>query len=115
MAAYIISRLFRRVAGLFLVLFITYALMYFGGGDPIRRMFLDMNIDTLTPQAMKVINARYRLDKAFHEQVISDLDRLILHGHMGNSLRDHRAVSDIIRHRLAISMRHWHRATPMWC
>jgi ABC-type dipeptide/oligopeptide/nickel transport system permease component len=104
MAAYIISRLIRWVAGLFLVLFITYALMYFGGGDPIRRMFLDMNIDTLTPQAMKAINARYGLDKPFHEQFISYLDRLLLHGDMGNSLRDHRAVSDIIRNRLPISM-----------
>lgn len=104
MAAYIISRLIRWVAGLFLVLFITYALMYFGGGDPIRRMFLDMNIDTLTPQAMKAVNARYGLDKPFHEQFISYLDRLLLHGDMGNSLRDHRAVSDIIRNRLPISL-----------
>ncbi|CAN5458900.1 ABC transporter permease [soil metagenome] len=104
MAAYIISRLIRWVAGLFLVLFITYALMYFGGGDPIRRMFLDMNIDTLTPQAMKAINARYGLDKPFHDQFISYLDRLLLHGDMGNSLRDHRAVSDIIRNRLPISL-----------
>lgn len=104
MAAYIISRLIRWVAGLFLVLFITYALMYFGGGDPIRRMFLDMNIDTLTPQAMKAINVRYGLDKPFHEQFISYLDRLLLHGDMGNSLRDHRAVSDVILNRLPISM-----------
>ncbi|MGH2548770.1 MAG: ABC transporter permease [Thermomicrobiales bacterium] len=104
MAAYIISRLIRWVAGLFLVLFITYALMYFGGGDPIRRMFLDLNIDTLTPQAMKAVNARYGLDKPFHDQFISYLDRLLLHGDMGNSLRDHRAVSEIIRNRLPISL-----------
>lgn len=104
MAAYIVARLVRWIAGLFLVLFITYALMYFGGGDPIRRMFLDIDMSTLTPQAMKALNARYGLDDPFQQQFINYMERLLFHGDMGNSFRDHRSVTDMIRHRLPVSI-----------
>ena len=35
MASYIVTRALRWVIGILVILFVTYAMMYYGGGDPI--------------------------------------------------------------------------------
>jgi ABC-type dipeptide/oligopeptide/nickel transport system permease component len=89
--------------GLFIVLFVTYAMMFYGGGDPIRQMFLDQDMDSLSPEAMEVLRARYGLDKPFLQQFATYMERLA-HGDMGISIRENRPVADMILVRLPISL-----------
>lgn len=103
MAAYLAARFLRWAIGLLLVLFITYALMFYGGGDPIRQMFIDQDVDFLSPEAMNAIRARYGLDKPFFEQFTNYLERLA-QGDLGFSIREKRSVTDMILHRLPISL-----------
>lgn len=103
MAPYVAVRALRWVSGLFVVLFVTYAMMFYGGGDPIRQMFLDQDMDSLSPEAMEVLRARYGLDKPFLQQFVSYLERLA-QGDMGISIRENRPVTDMILVRLPISL-----------
>lgn len=103
MAPYVAVRALRWVSGLFVVLFVTYAMMFYGGGDPIRQMFLDQDMDSLSPEAMEVLRARYGLDKPFLQQFVSYLERLA-QGDMGVSIRENRPVVDMILVRLPISL-----------
>lgn len=103
MASYVTIRTHRWVIGLLLVLFITYAMMFYGGGDPIRRMFVDQDLDYLNPAAMDAIRATYGLDEPFLQQFFNYSERLA-HGDMGISIREKRPVADIIRARLPISI-----------
>ena len=41
MISYLLSRMIRWTVGLFLVAIISYAMMFYGAGDPIKRMFQD--------------------------------------------------------------------------
>ena len=41
MIIFLSVRLFRWITGLLLVLLVSYAMMFYGGGDPIKQMFLD--------------------------------------------------------------------------
>jgi len=38
---FIFIRMIRWSTGLFLVLFVSYSMMFYGGGDPIKQMFLE--------------------------------------------------------------------------
>lgn len=102
MVPYLTVRFLRWVVGLFLVLFITYAMMFYGGGDPIRRMFVDQDLDFVSPEAMEAIRARYGLDEPFLRQFTNYLGRLA-HGDMGISIREKRPVTEMILTRLPIS------------
>ena len=103
MASYVVVRALRWISGLLVVLFVTYAMMFYGGGDPIRQMFLDQDMDNLSPEAMEVLRARYGLDKPFLQQFMSYLERLA-QGDMGISIRENRPVADMILVRLPISL-----------
>lgn len=103
MVPYIAVRALRWVTGLFVVLFVTYAMMYYGGGDPIRQMFLDRDVSTLSPEAMAVLRERHGLDKPFLQQFMHYMERLA-HGDMGHSIRENRAVTEMIMARLPISL-----------
>ena len=105
MVGYLISRIFRWTVGLFLVAFVSYAMMFYGAGDPIKRMFLDreeggMEIDA---EVMEIVRAKYGLDKPFPEQFAAYLNN-VLQGDLGNSIRERRPVWDMVRARLPISM-----------
>ena len=103
MAPYIMMRIVRWVTGLFIVLFVTYAMMFYGGGDPIKQMFMDQDMDTLSPEAMQVLRDRHGLDEPFLQQFTHYLERLA-HGDLGESIRENRPVSEMIRARLPISL-----------
>lgn len=105
MIPYLLSRFFRWTTGLLLVAFVSYAMMFYGAGDPIKRMFLDMEqggveVDEVTLEAMR---ERFGLDRSFPEQFMSYLGNL-LRGDWGMSIRERRPVWDMIRVRLPISM-----------
>lgn len=102
MGPYVAARAFRWTIGLLVVLFVTYAMMFYGGGDPVRRMFVDQEREAVSPEAMEAIRARYGLDEPFLQQFVNYLGRLA-HGDMGISIRENRSVADMILVRLPIS------------
>lgn len=103
MAAYIAVRALRWVLGLIIVLFVTYAMMFYGGGDPIRQMFIDQDLDYVSPEAMAAIRARHGVDEPFLVQFTNYMERLA-HGDMGISIRENRPVKDMILARLPVSL-----------
>jgi ABC-type dipeptide/oligopeptide/nickel transport system permease component len=105
MVSYLFSRLLRWSVGLALVALVSYAMMYYGAGDPIQRMFQDaesggIDVDKTTLEA---IRAKYGLDKSFPEQFANYITHL-LQGDWGTSIREKRPVWDMVRNRLPISM-----------
>jgi ABC-type dipeptide/oligopeptide/nickel transport system permease component len=105
MASYLISRLLRWSVGLALVAVVSYAMMYYGAGDPIKRMFQDMEAGGVEVDAatMEAIRAAHGLDKPFPEQFTNYITHL-LQGDWGTSIRERRPVWDMVRNRLPISM-----------
>jgi peptide/nickel transport system permease protein len=94
------------VIGLALILFITYAMMFYGAGDPIRLMFIQSNeADFSDPQAMAALRAKYGLDEPFLVQFRNYVVNLF-QGDWGLSIRlqADRPVSEIVSFRLPISM-----------
>lgn len=104
MLGYIIARIARWTTGLFLVLFVSYAMLFYGAGDPIKRMFDDMEQGgvEIDESALEVIRAKYGLDKTLPEQFVSYLGNL-LRGELGMSIREKRSVTDMVAARIPIS------------
>jgi ABC-type dipeptide/oligopeptide/nickel transport system permease component len=105
MVTYMTSRLLRWSVGLFLVAIVSYAMLYYGAGDPIKRMFQDMEgggveVDSTTIEA---IRASHGLDDTFPEQFRNYMTHLV-EGDWGTSIRERRPVWDMVRNRLPISM-----------
>ena len=105
MLPYLLSRIFRWATGLLLVAVVSYAMMFYGAGDPIKRMFLDMEQGgvEVDANALAALRAKYGLDRSFPEQVTTYLSNLV-QGDWGTSIRERRPVWDMVRARLPISM-----------
>jgi ABC-type dipeptide/oligopeptide/nickel transport system permease component len=105
MLAYVITRTVRWGSGLLLVLVTTYAMMFYGAGDPVKRMFDELSqggavFDKSVQDAMR---KELGLDKPFHEQFINYLVKLS-QGNLGISIRERRPVINMVRVRLPISV-----------
>ena len=105
MLPYLLSRIFRWATGLLLVAVVSYAMMFYGAGDPIKRMFLDMEQGgvEVDANALAALRAKYGLDRSFPQQVTTYLSNLV-QGDWGTSIRERRPVWDMVRARLPISM-----------
>ncbi len=105
MITYLATRALRWITGLLLVLFVSYAMMFYGAGDPIRRMFIDLREGSMTvsDEMVEKIRAKYGLDQPFPVQFATYVKNL-LQGDFGNSIREKRAVLTMIQVRLPISM-----------
>lgn len=105
MITYLATRALRWLTGLLLVLFVSYAMMFYGAGDPIRRMFIDLREGSMTvsDEMVQKIRAKYGLDQPFPIQFATYVKNL-LQGDFGNSIREKRAVLTMIQVRLPISM-----------
>ena len=103
MLLYIGSRILRWGAGLLLILFVTYGMMYVGAGDPIVRMFLDKDDVAVDDVALEQLRAKHGLDKPFLVQFGSYLGHLAA-GDLGISIRENRPVNEMVRATLPISM-----------
>jgi ABC-type dipeptide/oligopeptide/nickel transport system permease component len=105
MITYLATRALRWLTGLLLVLFVSYAMMFYGAGDPIRRMFIDLREGSMTvsDEMVEKIRAKYGLDQPFPVQFATYVKNL-LQGDFGNSIREKRAVLTMIQVRLPISM-----------
>ncbi len=106
MASFLLIRLLRWSVGLLLILFVTYAMMYYGAGDPIRMMFIQgEDFDSEDEVVMQALRKKYGLDEPFLVQFGNYLSKLG-QGDWGRSIRLQvdRPVLDIVRFRLPISM-----------
>lgn len=105
MLTYLATRALRWITGLMLVLFVSYAMMFYGAGDPIRRMFIDLREGSMTvsDEMVEKIRAKYGLDQPFPVQFVNYVGKL-LQGDFGNSIREKRPVLTMIKTRLPISM-----------
>ena len=106
MASFLLIRLLRWSVGLLLILFVTYAMMYYGAGDPIRMMFIQgEDFDTEDEAVMRALRAKYGLDEPFIVQFGNYLNNLV-RGDWGRSIRLQvdRPVLEIVQFRLPISM-----------
>ena len=105
MIAYLGTRIFRWTTGLVLALFVSYAMMYYGAGDPIKRMFLDRQAGAVVieDEVLEAVREKYGLDDPFPQQFARYLANL-LQGNLGWSFREKRPVLDMVLVRLPISM-----------
>ncbi len=106
MATFLLIRLLRWSVGLLLILFITYAMMYYGAGDPIRMMFIQgEDFDTEDEVVMLALRKKYGLDEPFLAQFGNYMNNLF-QGDWGRSIRLQvdRPVLEIVQFRLPISM-----------
>lgn len=105
MISYLLTRIIRWTVGLLLVAFVSYAMMYYGAGDPIKRMFQDMEAGGLEVDnaVIEALRAKYGLDKPFLAQ-FTDYMAHLTEGDWGTSFRERRPVWDMVRNRLPISM-----------
>ena len=106
MATFLLIRLLRWSVGLLLILFTTYAMMFYGAGDPIRMMFIqEEDFDTEDQVVMDALRKKYGLDEPFLTQFGNYLSKLA-QGDWGRSIRLQvdRPVIEIVRFRLPISM-----------
>lgn len=108
MLSYLLLRLFRWITGLAIILFVVYAMMYFGGGDPIKLMFLqsDQAAQMQDSKVEELLREKYGLDQPFHIQ-FQNYVRNLLRGDWGRSIRldTDREVWDMVKARLPISMK----------
>lgn len=105
MIAYLSTRVLRWGTGLLLILFISYAMMFYGAGDPIKRMFLDQEQGSLVLEenVLQALREKYGIDKPFPQQFANYIRRLA-QGDLGYSIREKRSVGRMVAVRLPISM-----------
>lgn len=107
MGAYLFWRIIRWITGLAIVLFVVYAMMYYGGGDPIKRMFLesDQAAQIQDSKVEELLREKYGLDQPFIVQFRNYVVNLF-QGDWGRSIRldQDRQVWDMVKARMPISM-----------
>ncbi len=106
MVRYLGTRLLRWVAGIAVITVVTYAMMFYGAGDPVRRMYMNRGDSSmwLDQKMIDALRAKYGLDLPFSVQLQRYVTGL-LHGNWGNSFSENsRPVLDIVRARLPISI-----------
>jgi len=106
MVRYLAMRVLRWVAGIAVIIVVTYAMMFYGAGDPVRRMYMNRGDSAmwLDQKMIDALRAKYGLDQPFGVQLQRYVNGL-LHGNWGNSFSESsRPVLDIVRARLPISV-----------
>jgi ABC-type dipeptide/oligopeptide/nickel transport system permease component len=94
MLQYILLRLVRWIPGVILLMFIVYALMFFGGGDPVQIMFSREATDLFMPgnPRYEAVKEQLGLNRPFLVQ-FGDYLWKMLHGDFGMALTDGRPVA----------------------
>lgn len=97
MLRHILLKLLRWIPTIFVIIFVVYALLFFGAGDPIRLMFLRMPGDVAwNPERIAAMRHELGLDRSFLQQFAEYMLNL-LQGNLGNSLIYQRSVNDMVR------------------
>lgn len=102
---FIFIRMIRWSTGLFLVLFVSYSMMFYGGGDPIKQMFLDELGNTQYLDQSMIDSERDKF--GLNDPLFIQFNRYLLNvlqGDWGTSFRSQRPVLEMIKPRLWISI-----------
>ncbi len=102
---FIFIRMIRWSTGLFLVLFVSYSMMFYGGGDPIKQMFLDELGNTQYLDQSMIDSEREKF--GLNDPLFIQFNRYLLNvlqGDWGTSFRSQRPVLEMIKPRLWISI-----------
>lgn len=101
---YVINRLLRWIPTVLAVLFIVYALAFFGAGDPIKLIFLRAPGDVAyDPERIEAMREAAGLNRPFIVQ-FGDYLMHLLRGDFGNSLTSGRSVGSIIGNAFPITL-----------
>ncbi len=105
MLRYLATRLLRWIVAISIILFVTYAMMYYGVGDPILRMYMSSGDSMMwnNQEMLDALREKYGLDKPFPEQFWTYVKGLF-QGDWGRSMDGYRPVFEIVQARLPISM-----------
>jgi ABC-type dipeptide/oligopeptide/nickel transport system permease component len=105
MLRYLATRLLRWIVAIAIILFVTYAMMYYGVGDPILRMYMSSGDSMMwnNQEMLDALREKYGLDKPFPEQFWNYIKGLF-RGDWGRSMDGYRPVFEIVQARLPISM-----------
>lgn len=97
MFRHILFRILRWIPSAFVIIFVVYALLFFGAGDPIKLMFMRMPGDVAwNPDRIAGMRHELGLDRPFLVQ-FADYTLNLLHGNLGNSLIYSRSVNDMVK------------------
>lgn len=104
MGRYLIGRFIKWVPSAVIVLFLVYALAFYGAGDPIKLIFLRAPGDVVWSQEqIEALREEAGLDRPFLIQ-FGDYLWHLLQGNLGNSIISNRPVIDIISAAAPISI-----------
>lgn len=104
MGRYLIGRFIKWVPSAVIVLFLVYALAFYGAGDPIKLIFLRAPGDVVwSPEQIEALREEAGLDRPFLIQ-FGDYFWHLLQGNLGNSIISNRPVIDIISAAAPISI-----------
>jgi ABC-type dipeptide/oligopeptide/nickel transport system permease component len=103
MGSYLLIRVIRWITGLALILFITYALMHFGAGNPIDILVNEGESQNWDPARIAALKEKFGLDRPFLVQFTTYI-RNLFQGELGMSIREQRDVAPMVRTKLPISM-----------
>ena len=86
-----------------MILFITYAMMHFGAGNPIDILVNEGESQDWSPERIAHLKEKFGLDQPFLVQFTTYI-RNLLQGELGMSIRERRDVAPMVRTKLPISM-----------
>jgi ABC-type dipeptide/oligopeptide/nickel transport system permease component len=112
MLLYLLTRILRSALGILLILFVSYGMMFYGAGDPIKKMYLDKDDLAVDEVTLTALREKYGLDDPFLVQFTTYLGNLA-QGNMGISIREQRPVADMVRATLPISVQMGLAATAL--
>jgi peptide/nickel transport system permease protein len=112
MLLYLLTRIVRSALGILLILFVSYAMMFYGAGDPIKKMYLDKDDLAVDEVTLQALNEKYGLNEPFLVQFTNYLGNLT-RGNMGISIREQRPVAEMVRATLPISVQMGLAATAL--
>lgn len=97
MARYVVKRILLALLTIFIICAITFFMMHAIPGGPFNRE------KALSETTIAALEARYNLDKPVGTQFVLYLEKIILHGDFGVSLKNGRDISAIIKESFPIS------------
>lgn len=104
MGRYILFRIIRWIPAALLILFIVYAMAFYGAGDPIKLIFLNAPGDVAYDQdRIAAMEEALGLDRPFLVQ-FGDYLWHILHGDLGRSIITNRPVIDTVKNAAPVSL-----------
>ena len=103
MGSYLLIRVIRWITGLGLIMFLTYALMYYGAGNPIDILVSEGQSQDWDPARIQALKEKFGLDQPFLIQFTTYM-RNLFQGELGMSISERRDVAPMVRTKLPISI-----------